>query len=224
MKKTFVAVSAISLFSLASIASASNMASWVAKNKPKPMPAEEIQKAETIQSVESAQPISQPQPDSNPAPQPQTYPAQQQPQLSMPNHAQQPKNQVGMMKPNAQQQVSNEVVRQEATARALEALMPKVVPVINSPSVPVEHKKYAFKYIGQISQMLADPKNFQIGSVLPGYNSAVSCAAIVGGTNTLIAAYNILMQNQILAENFQIAKSRGGFVNFGQQVPGVTCK
>lgn len=222
MKTSFVAISAISLSFIATVASAeSNMASWVAKNKVKPIPVEDIQKTEPIQSIEVGQPISQ-QPGNN-VPK-QVRPAVQQQSPVVIQHPVQPKNTVGMIRPNVQQQGFNETVRQENTARALEALMPNIVSIINAPSVPAAHKRYAFKYIGHTSQMLADPKNFNVSMVVPGYNEAISCATTIGATNTLMAAHNAFMQNAILQENFQIARSRGNLLNFGQQISNLACK
>lgn len=223
MKKLYVAFSAFSLLAFTQISIADgNMASWVAKNKPKPIPMDEIEKTEQIQLLEEAEPISvqstkihETEMERNvvAAPNIQQLPRQQ----SNPN------SRSGMPQPQTKPQVDNEKIRQETTARALEALMPKVVAVINSPSVPANHKKYAFQYIGQVSQILAAPNNFEVASVVQPYNYAVSCSTLAGATNTLVAAHQTLMQSPILSENFKIARTRGKFITFGQYLSNIKC-
>lgn len=225
MKKTFVAVSAISLLSLTGTAMAeSNMASWVAKNKPQPVPVQEIQKTESTQPIQSIQHIentTKPEPviesPVNSVSQQPQHPIVVQPTTPQPNK-------IGIMRPHTQQQVPNESAQQEARARALQSLMPSAVEAINLPSNSLEQKKYAFQYLGHISQLISDPKNYKVDSVVPGFNKTISCATAVGATNTLMKAHNTLMQNSVLRENFQIARSRGNLLNFGQQISGVSCK
>lgn len=216
MKKLFVAVSAISTFTLLSTTVSADMGSWVSKKPSQPQTAVQ---PERTQQIEQAIPAAPAVGTTSQQPEVQVLPSHPQ---TLPGQVQRPQQRPPQQQQN--NQVAQENMNQERVARAMQSVMPNAVNILNTPSLNNTQKNYGFSYIAAMSQMLSDPKNMNMGSVQQTYNAAVTCATRTGAGNVIGQLQGVLLSNPVLLENFQIAQGRGNFVAIGQQAPGITCQ
>lgn len=227
MKKLIVAVSAIMAFGPSF---AGNMADWVS-NKPKQAPApvqnpnyiekvEPLKKAETIAQVDKN--ITQNQIQNPPA-----------------NHdnkiSEGPinQNQVRREQPRSlreqaaaiqqQKSLNTETQNEERIARSMEQTVPRIISLLNAPSLSAEQKQVGFQYMGALSQMLTNPQDMVLGATQANHNDAIACAGAKGMNNILITMRDMAISDQYLAANYNYALKLGGFAQIGQSADASKC-